>query len=249
MSALFNTFTQAELTPAMYPEDARRLTIRLAANQVLGRATTLAEVTADSASEVQTVTPSGTISGGTWFLIVNKAQTAPLAHNANAAAVKAAIEAALTAVYGLSAGTVNVTGGPLTSGAFTITFAGECANQPQDLIQLVNNLTGSTPAIAAARTTAGVAKGTFMAYNDALSDGRQIAKGLLPINVATDPSGRITGGVLATGGESGATSLTTSMFIKGWFRTEELIGLDANAVTDLGRLVRGSVSTGLLQLN
>lgn len=245
---LLNRFTQEEIVPCAFPEDMRKLTVRLAANQVLFKGQILAEVTASNASEVQTVTGGGTISSGTWALIVNKALTASLAWNANAAAVKAAIEAALTRDYGLPAGTVNVTGGPLASGAFTITFAGVLANQPQDFIQVVNNLGGSSPTLTVARSTAGVANGFFMAYNDALSNGQQIAKGILPIDVATDPSGRITTGSIAVGNEHGGTKLEQSMIVRGMFRTEDLIGLDSNAVADLGRLVRGTTSTGILQL-
>ena len=243
-----NTFTQARIVPAMFPEDMRQLPVRFAANLVLGKGRIVAQVTSAAASEVQTLTPGGTLSGGTYTLIVSGAQTDPLAFNANAAAIKAAIEAALTRVYGLPSGTVNVTGGPLNSGVATVTFTGACANQPQPLIQVINALTGAAPTVTVARTTPGVAQYAFADYNDALATGQQIAKAILPVDIATDPSGRITLGSAPYGSERGGTFNDHAVIIRGIYKTTDLVGLDANGVTDLGRLIMGSVADGLLQL-
>jgi len=243
-----NTFTQASIVPAMFPEDMRLLAVRFAANLVLGKGRILAQVTAAAASEVQTLTPGGTLSGGTFTLIVSGAQTDPLAHNASVATIDAAIEAALTRVYGLPSGTVNVTGSPLNAGVATVTYTGALANQPQPLIQVINNLTGTSPTVTVARTTPGSAQFAFADYNDALSNGQQIAKAILPVDIATDPSGLITLGSAPYGSERGGTFRDHGVIIRGLYRTTDLVGLDANGVTDLGRLVMGTVADGLLQL-
>lgn len=78
---------------------------------------------------VRTLTPSGTWSSGTFTLDlqfptaypisgVSTATTAAIAYNANAATIQAAIEA----VSGVEAGSMVVTGGPLSSGAVTVTL-------------------------------------------------------------------------------------------------------------------------------
>jgi len=77
------------------------------------------------------VTINGSPTGGTWALKVNGAQTAPLAYNANAAAVASAINA-LSGVTGL--GTVSATGSP----TITITFPTPVT------LSAVSNLTGGT---------------------------------------------------------------------------------------------------------
>jgi hypothetical protein len=64
---------------------------------------------------VWTLTVSGTPTGGSYTLIVNGYATAPIAYNANAAA----IDAALDALVGVTGVTVTATG----SGPFTLTFS------------------------------------------------------------------------------------------------------------------------------
>ncbi len=87
-------------------------------------------------SEVQQITLSNS-SGGTWRLAYNGEVTAPLAHNANAAAVESALES----LNGIDQ--VTVTG---SSGSFTVTFAGSHANLPMDQIfgDAANSTNGTT---------------------------------------------------------------------------------------------------------
>lgn len=354
-----NRFTQLTLQPQTYPERVLHRTPRFAAGLKLLAGTLVAIITAANANEVQTLTPGGTVSGGTATLIVSGAQVTINASD-TAATVKSKIEAALTATYGLPAGTIGVTGGPLTSGALTITFQGACGNQPQPLIQVASALTGSSPTLTAARTTSGVSNGAAVAYNGTLvtapttaptvagngsgsafaagsvavqytwantngettpspaafvtltagqnvrvsaltapsgatkanyyvngvfvastnvsggsaaqtdlsgsaiavgggvpvvnsayvaTDGSQLPAGWTVRDIATDPGGNITLGILPGGGEKGATfGVEAVAFSGGVWNTSELTGLDANAVSKLGKLISGSVSNGLLHL-
>lgn len=102
-----------------------------------------------AATEVQTVTITGSPTGGTFTLSFQGQTTAPIAYNAAAAAVGSALEA----LSSIGAGNVVVAG----TGPWTVTFAGALANQGVDLM-VANGaaLTGGTsPSIAVARTTAG----------------------------------------------------------------------------------------------
>jgi hypothetical protein len=127
-------------------------------------------------NEVQTVTPSGTISGGTYTITApGKGTTAALAYNANAAAVQAALEA----IPGIGAGNVTVTGGPLSSGALVITFVGVAGGQDQAMLTIATgSLTGSTPGASVAQTTQGVAGAT---------DGRQTSTNIVGLLVTFLP--------------------------------------------------------------
>lgn len=111
-------------------------------------------------NEQQTLTPSGTISGGTWTLTFKGATTTALAHNANAATIQAALQALST----VGSGNATVSGGPISSGVATVTFVGLLGGVDQPLLTLTSSLTGSTPACVVAQSVAGVAGAT---------DGRQ----------------------------------------------------------------------------
>jgi hypothetical protein len=94
-------------------------------------------------SEVQTVTVTGSPTGGSFTLTVNGQTTAAIAYNATAAQVKAALEALS------SVSVVSVTG----SGPYVVTFGGG-ANVPQ-LTATASLTGGSTPGVTVATTTAG----------------------------------------------------------------------------------------------
>ena len=55
----------------------------------------------------------------------------------------------------------------------------------------------------------------------------------------------LTGG---TSAEWGATRRTAPIYLAGYFRMEELVGLDAGAIADLGRVVRGASPSGILRV-
>lgn len=106
-----------------------------------------------NADAVQTITITGTPTGGTFTLTFNGLMTAPIAYNASAATVQAAL-VLLSNIF--STANVSCGGGALPGTAVTVTFQGLYANQPIPLITAVGSFTGgSGPAISVATTTPG----------------------------------------------------------------------------------------------
>ena len=122
-------------------------------------------------AEVQTVTVTGTPTGGTFTLSGNGATTVPIAYNASAATVQAAVR-----TLGGNYAAVNVTGS--AGGPFTLTYERGLGDVAQ-LTLGTNSLTGGTsPNISFATSTAGTGSGLFGPYDSAASDGRQtLARG------------------------------------------------------------------------
>lgn len=105
-------------------------------------------------NEIQTITMTGTPTGGTFTLSFKGQTTAPIVFGATSAVVVTA----LTALTGIGAGNVTGTGGPFPTTAVVITFAGALAATDAPLITSnVSALTGgTTPAVTAVGTTPGV---------------------------------------------------------------------------------------------
>lgn len=122
-------------------------------------------------AEVQTVTPSGTWTGGTYTLTYSGQTTTALAYNANAATITAAL-AALSNV-GAAGGAITATGGPLSSGAVTLTFGGNLQGDQPMLTINTTSVTGTTPSAAITQATQGVAGAL---------DGRQTVANLVGLN-------------------------------------------------------------------
>ncbi len=105
-------------------------------------------------TEVQTLSTSGTPTGGTFVLAFYGNKTATIPYNATSAQVVTA----LTAIPQIGVGGVTASGGPLPT-AVVITFAGANASSAQPLITAPasgNALTGGTaPAASVVRTTPG----------------------------------------------------------------------------------------------
>lgn len=122
-------------------------------------------------AEVQTVTVTGTPTGGTFTLSGNGNTTPALAYNASAATVQAAVRA-----LGGAYAAVNVTGA--AGGPYTLTYERGLGDVAQ-LTLGTNGLTGGTsPNISFATSTAGTGSGLFGPYDSAASDGRQtLARG------------------------------------------------------------------------
>jgi hypothetical protein len=101
-------------------------------------------------NEVQTLSASGTVSGGTFKATWDGEQTASVAYNATAAQ----FQTALLALPNLSAGDVTVTGGPLP--AAVVTFKGNYASQDVSAITIDNTAITGGGTIVVAETTKGV---------------------------------------------------------------------------------------------
>lgn len=103
-------------------------------------------------NEVQTVTITGTPTGGTFTLTFKAQTTAAIAYNATAAAVQSALEALST----IGAGNVTAAGGPLPGTAVNVTFVGNLGNTNVTQMTATSSLTGGTsPAVTVTTTTEG----------------------------------------------------------------------------------------------
>ena len=115
---------------------------------------------------VQTVTITGTPTGGSITLTFEGRTTAAIAFDAAAADV----QAALIALDCVATGDVVGSGGPFPDSAVVLTFGGNYAKTPVSALTASSALTGGTsPAVSVAQTTPGVAasgrgapKGTFL---------------------------------------------------------------------------------------
>ena len=104
-------------------------------------------------NEVQTLTGGGTISGGTFTITFGGQTTSAIAWDAVAATVQAALEALST----ISTGNISVTGGPIASAPFSLTFQNALGYQNvAQITASAASLTGSTPTLTPATSTPGV---------------------------------------------------------------------------------------------
>lgn len=108
---------------------------------------------AGNTSEAQTVTITGTPTGGTFTLTFDGETTGGIAYNAAASAVQTALEA----LANISPGDVSVTGGPGPGTPYVVGFAGQYVgeNVPQMTASAASLTGGTSPAVAVTTTTAG----------------------------------------------------------------------------------------------
>ena len=227
-------YANARLVPFYDSDDrpGRRRHVNLApsttyvAGQAMGRS-------GSAANDVQTLTTTGTPTGGsqTWqFVDPVSGATSTFAVQFDDTATEA--QTAMRAAIGNS--DVVVTGGPQPGTALVFTFSGtRYASKPVGLMTLVTNaLTGgSTPAGAMAQTTLGRTAGTYGKYVG--GSGTDPCKGLLEYACTTDAQGYVTLGAQGYTGE-GTIDPSTPMWTGGVFRLGDTTGLDAGAITDLG---------------
>lgn len=111
--------------------------------------------------EVQTVTITGSPTGGTFTLTFGGQTTAGIAYNAAASAVQTALQA----LSSIGSNNCTVTGS--AGGPYTVTFIGALANASQALMTANGaSLTGGTsPGVTIARVQAGQASGTVTTGN------------------------------------------------------------------------------------
>lgn len=140
-------------------------------NPTQGRLYITASTPSDGTNEVQTLTFSGTITGGTFVLKFNNNSTGPITWSSTNATLIASIQGALNAVNSIGSGGTVVAVGTMTAGigTATVTFSGSKVAK-LDVAQMtrVSSLTGSGAALAVSTTTPGVT-----------ADGRNAPKGYL----------------------------------------------------------------------
>jgi hypothetical protein len=107
-------------------------------------------IVADGANEAQTVTITGTPTGGTFTLTWDGQTTAAIAYNASASAV----QSALLALSNMPESGVSVTGGPGPGTPYTVTFP-DGKNVSQMTASGASLTGGTTPAVTVATATAG----------------------------------------------------------------------------------------------
>ncbi|MGW7636096.1 hypothetical protein [Streptomyces decoyicus] len=142
-------------------------------------------------SEVQTVTVTGTPTGGTYTLTFSGQTTAGIPYNATAAQVKTALEA----LSNVNPGDVTVAGGPHPGTAVTVTFVGQYLGDDQtQMTASAASLTGGTsPAVTVTTATAGGAA--------TATDGTQTLAGFLCTESMFAPGSTKTSGALLWFGE------------------------------------------------
>lgn len=207
-------------------------------NLSLAAGTAVAMVTSASASEVQSLSTTGTPTTASFQLVFNGQVTSTVLSNPTAAQVQAALQA----LPNIGAGNVVCTGGPLPGSAITITFTGQLANLPQPIITITNAtfVGGTSPTVGVTRTTLGVAQGRWGAYNSGASNGLQTCRGILRYPVSTDEQGKI---VLSSSTKTPEYSKDNEavVWIAGQFPASRLTGLDATALSQLfGRVIEGT---------
>jgi hypothetical protein len=115
-------------------------------------------------NEVQTLSISGSPTGGTFTLTFGGQTTAAIAYNAAASAVQSALQA----LSSIGSGNVACSGGSLPGTAVTITFQGTMANTHEALITANSSgLTGGTsPTAVLTETTTGGNRGALYTRKD-----------------------------------------------------------------------------------
>lgn len=247
-----NTFSMAGVIPAFGPwGEAKRISVKLPNSVTYVKGTILGEVA--GVNEVQTITITGTPTGGTFTITYSGQTTSAIAYNATAATVQTALEA----LSNIGVNNVSCSGGAFPGTAVSVTFQNTLGKQNIAAMTTTDSLTGgSSPASAVTTATAGVAAtyGTYKAYLSSSTDGSQTAKAILEFDCATDSSGNITLGGASGGGDKQQTSNSVPAFVSGTFRCEDLQQtagagqLTDTAVGHLGRLLEGNVTSGLLRV-
>jgi hypothetical protein len=106
------------------------------------------------------------------------------------------------------------------------------------------------PSLTLARGTilgelSGASAGTYAAYSSAATNGAQTPKLILAYEVTTDASNKVT---IGPANDQGLTYDYALAYGSGTFKTEELTGLDANAVDEMNAtLLRGDLESGIVK--
>jgi len=242
-SLVTRRYANSELLPAYPGAYSPCRPVNLAPSTTYAAGTVLG-LSGSAANDVQTLTTTGTPTGGSQTLTF----TDPISGGSPAFVVQfdsTSAQAQTAARAALGNSDVAVTGGPQPGTALVFTFTGRYASMPVGLMTTSTAFTGGTaPAAAIAHTTQGRSALTYGAYVG--GGATDPAKCILRHACVTDGSGNVTFGGSAYSGESQVCPDAPAYF-HGVFFCSDLTGLDAGAVVDLaGALESGSVSTGVL---
>lgn len=239
------------LEPYVYPDRAAYRGVNLAPGLTIARGTILGLIT-NAANDVQTISDTDTVSGGTFTISginLNTGEaftTDDLAYNVAVADVQTALE------EHLGAGNVTVTGGPLPGTDTVITASGALVGRPLPLLTIDSSALTGGGSLSIAHTTVGRSAQTAVAYDDdGTDDGRRVAIGIAQYDMESDDLGYVYIGELVSGRfqRFEAGNVAIDIYTAGYFKTSELVGLDAAAVTDLhGRLWKGTLADGVLAI-
>lgn len=239
------------LDPFYHPEDALEQSIKLA-DGVYKRGTVLGEkigqsdiytvvVDADSGYWTMTfpATPLG--AGGTSDHIA--------ANVVSGWATAADVQTALEAIPGIGEGNVSVA---LTVNVDDNTYVIDLSNGALQNLDLDTPTTDATNLVGGAGTAALTVTqdgdpgtlGTFAPYDNEATDGSQTAKCILRYACT------VTSGVVSLMNEWAPLNVNAvPAFMAGYFRTEQLVGLDEAALDDLkGAVVQGTLGVGVVRI-
>lgn len=240
-TAAIATFSARRLDPLRHPELVTVRAVNLKASTTFLAGMVLAELAGND--EIQTVTIAGGATGGTFTITFGGQTTSAIPYASTAAVVQAALEA----LSSIGAGNIYVT---KAADVYTLTFRNALGQQNvAQVTASATGLTGGTPTITPATGTAGAAgtgpAGVYAPYLAGASDGSQLPRGFCQYDCVTDAGGNIVFGAGPAGtSEWGQTRKDAPMLVSGVFKTDDLVGFDANALSLMGRLVQGTVASG-----
>lgn len=151
-----------EFDPVVRPVTARNISMGTSFAEITpdnfllasGMGAVSTQAAGSATNEVQTITITGTPTGGDFTLTFNGQTTGAIAYDADAATVELALEA----LSNIEVGEATCAGGALPGTPVTVTFSGQYAAQDVPLMTDDDSgLTGgTTPAVAVTETTPGV---------------------------------------------------------------------------------------------
>lgn len=233
-------YTNARLVPLYEGAYNRRRPVNLAPSTTFAAGVALG-ISGVAANAVQTLTTTGTPTGGSQTVTFNDPQSgAAITFVVPFDATAAIAQTNMRAAIGNS--DVVVTGGPQPGTALIFTFSGtRYAGRPIYAMTTVAAFTGGTaPAASFAQTTVGRTANTYAAYVG--GGATDPAKCLLEYPCTTDAAGYVSFGSQAYSGEGGLMPSAPAWF-GGVFRLGDTSGLDAGGIVDLGaRFESGTIA-------
>jgi len=216
------------VVPYFAPELARKRPFKFAPSLTLPKGQAVL-VSATNTNAVKTATVTGTPTLGVQPLVITNPYTLDTFTVSIPFNSTAAVAQGLVNQMPGGAGNITVTGGPWPGTPLVFTFVGGFAAVAVPAIT-VGTSTFDVGTVAVANTTAGATANLASAYS-----GSGTPTGVTEYAVATDANGYVTIGDVSTGGNFGEKVLQAPVWVKGLFLVADLTGIDAAAVTALGR--------------